>query len=61
MDENIETMKYFIASEKVQNMIFTIEMSLEYLEEYKIEPDEMVKKTLGPVVKQLTNWLEKPK
>ena len=58
MTEEIETFKYFMASEKVQNLIFTMENCLEFFGEYSIKPDEEVKKALIPMIDVLRKWLD---
>jgi hypothetical protein len=56
MDE-YEAMKYFMAAEKVGNLIHCMEMTMEFIEEFKIEPDEEVKKALKPMLGKLTKWI----
>lgn len=58
MSQDHDTLKYFMASEKVMNMIFTVEQTLEFLVEYKIAPDEEVKKALNPILSDLRKWLD---
>ena len=57
MNEN-EAMKYFMAAEKVSNLIYCIEMTMEFLEEFKIVPDEEVKKALIPKIEKMEEWLK---
>jgi hypothetical protein len=54
----IETMTYMMAAEKMQNMIFTIEATLGFLVEYKVKPDEEVIKCLSPLIDQMKNWMK---
>ncbi len=58
MNPEEESMKYYIAAEKVTNFIFTLEMTLQYMQEYAIIPDEEVKKALLPKIEQLKEWLK---
>jgi hypothetical protein len=57
MDE-YETMKYFMAAEKVGNLIYCLEMTQEFLEEFKIVPDEEVRKALIPKLDKIREWLK---
>jgi len=57
MTEEENYFKYYIASEKVQNLIFTIEQMMEYMQEYNIKPDEEVKKVLIPTIDAVKRWL----
>lgn len=52
-----DSLKYFMASEKVMSMLFTIEQTLEFLIEYQIAPDEEVKKAMNPILDDLRKWL----
>ncbi len=58
MGEDLEVMKYYTAAEKVQNLTFVIEMTLEFMNEFGIEPDDEVKKALNPFVSKLNAWLK---
>lgn len=57
MKEEKDPMIYVMASEKMINMIFTIEQTLNFLSEYKVEPDEEVKKALMPIIDEIKKWL----
>ena len=46
-------------AEKMLNLLFTMENTLEFLQEYKVKPDEEVKKALMPMIKQLSDWSAK--
>jgi hypothetical protein len=59
MGEDLETMTYMMAAEKMVNLLFTMENTLEFLDEYKVKPDEEVKKALLPMIKQLQEWTAK--
>ena len=54
----IEAMKYYMAAEKVGSLIHSIEITLEFLEEFKIEADDNVKEALKPCVNRLKEWLK---
>jgi hypothetical protein len=56
--DNLEPMIYFMAAEKVGGLVYSIEQTLEYLEEFKIEPDEEVRKILKPVLEKLAEWVK---
>jgi len=58
MKEEIDHLKYFMASEKTLNLIFTIEHLLEFMEEYKITADDEVKKALKPLLEKLNSWIK---
>lgn len=58
MNPELDSMKYYIAAEKISNLIFTFEMTFEYMSEYNVKPDEEVKKALNPMLEQLKEWLK---
>jgi len=58
MTNEIETMTYMIAAEKMSNLLFTIENTMEFLEEYKVKPDDAVKNALKPLIEQMKRWLD---
>ena len=58
MNIEIDAMKYYMAAEKVSNLIYSIEITLEFLEEFKIEADDNVKSALNPCVDKLKEWLK---
>jgi len=53
-----DTMKYFMAAEKVGSLIFHMETTLEFLAEYSIQPDENVRKELKIRLDKLQEWLK---
>ncbi len=53
-----ETMKYFMAAERISHLVFQLEMAIEFLEEYKIEPCDEVKEHLTPKLEKLLKWLK---
>lgn len=58
MGQDLDTMTYMIAAEKMINMLFTIEQTMTFMEEYKVDADEEVKKALAPLVAQLQQWIK---
>lgn len=54
----IDSMKYYIASEKMGNLINTMDQTLEYMEEFGIKPEEDVKMAIAPSIKRLREWLK---
>lgn len=58
MSNELESMKYFMAAEKVVNLIFQLDMMLQFIDEYKIEPDESVKQALGPHIDKMKEWIK---
>jgi hypothetical protein len=59
MGEDLDTAVYMMACEKMINLLFVMENTLEFLTEYKVKPDEEVKKALVPLIKQLNDWSAK--
>lgn len=57
MGEDLDTMTYMIAAEKMGNLLHTIESTMSFMLEYKVQPDEEVKKALHPLIKVMENWL----
>jgi hypothetical protein len=57
MSNELETMTYMMAAEKMGNLLFTLEGTMDFMEEYKIIPDEEVKKSLNPLLNRMKKWL----
>ena len=57
MQSDIDTMTYMMAAEKMTNLLFTLEGTLDFMEEYKVKPDDEVKKCLSPLMERLKKWL----
>lgn len=57
MDNQLEVMTYMIAAEKMSNMLFTIEQTMQFMIEYSVTPDEEVKKALNPMLEQMRKWI----
>lgn len=49
---------YMMAAEKMVSMISIIDQTMEFMEEYKVKPDEEVKKALKPLVERMKKWVE---
>lgn len=58
MSNEFDTMKYFMAAEKIGSLIFHIENILEFVQQYSIVPDENVKQVLNPTLDKLKEWLK---
>lgn len=58
MGSDLDTITYMMAAEKIGNLIFTIENTLAFMEEYSIKPDEEVKKALKPSMERMKEWIE---
>lgn len=58
MGEDLDAFKYMMAAEKMTNMIFVIEQTIEFLEEYGIKPDLQVKNALTPIIDEIRDWLK---
>jgi len=58
MQSDIDTMTYMMAAEKMGNLLFCMEQTIDFMEEYKIKPDDEVKKCLTPMIDQFKKWLE---
>lgn len=57
--EQTDVFAYMIATEKIVALISQIEHTLEFFDEYKIKPDEEVKKVMMPLLEQMKKWVEK--
>lgn len=51
-----EVFAYMMAAEKMVSMLSLIDQTMEFMEEYKIKPDEEVKKALNPLIERMKNW-----
>lgn len=57
MNQELDTFTYMMAAEKMTNLLFTIEQTLAFMEEYSVKPDEEVKKALMPLMEQMRKWV----
>lgn len=53
-----DPMKYYMAAERVQNLIYTIEGMLQFMEEFQVKPDDSVKNALMPAIQKLKEWIK---
>lgn len=58
INNEFETVKYYMAAEKVEGLIHSIDMLLEFVAEFKITPDDGVKEALMPCVDKVKEWLK---
>ena len=58
MSSETEVFAYMMAAEKLGNLLFTIEHTMEFIQEYKIKPDNEVKKALIPLLDQMNQWIK---
>lgn len=58
MGEDLDTMTYMIAAEKMGNLLHTIESTMSFMLEYNVKPDDEVKKALNPMIEVIRNWLD---
>ncbi len=58
MDKELDQFVYMMANEKMVCMLQTIENTLEFMEEYKVKPDDEVKKALIPIIERLNIWIK---
>ena len=59
MSTEIDTFTYMMAAEKMVNLLYSIESTMEFMKEYDVKPDEEVKKALIPLIKQMNDWAAK--
>jgi hypothetical protein len=57
MNKENEFATYMMAAEKIGNLIFTIESTMEFMGEYDVKPDEEVIKVLTPLVNHIKKWI----
>ena len=58
MQSDLDTMTYMIAAEKMGNLLFCMEQTLEFMNEYKVEADDEVKKCLIPLLDGFKKWVK---
>ncbi len=56
MGDDLDTITYMMAAEKMTNLLFCMEQTLDFMLEYKIKPDDEVIKCLSPILKSLDKW-----
>lgn len=57
MNQN-DPMKYYMAAEKIQNLIYTIEITLQFMDEFQIAADDEVKSAILPAIEKLKEWVK---
>ena len=57
MGNDLDIMKYYQAAEKIQNLVYTIEITLQFMQEFEITPDDDVKKALIPILEKMGKWV----
>lgn len=57
--KEIDTFVYMMANEKMVSMLSVMDQTMEFMEEYKVKPDDEVKKALRPLLDKMTKWIGK--
>jgi hypothetical protein len=57
-NDELESMKYFMAAEKVGYLLLQLQMMMEFVEEYEIVADDNVKIALKPKIERLQEWIK---
>ncbi len=55
---DLDCFTYMMANEKVVSMLSQIQMTMEFMEDYKVKPDEEVRKAMIPAIKSLQDWVK---
>ena len=50
-----------MAAEKMVGMLSCMEQTMEFIDEYKIKPDDEVKKALSPLIERMKQWIKDEK
>lgn len=58
MGHEMDAMKYFMAAERVQGLMIAIDYLMDFVEEFKVSPDEEVKKALQPEIDKIKEWIK---
>ncbi len=53
-----DPMKYYMAAEKIQNLIYTIDITLQFMDEFQIAADDEVKSAIMPAIEKLKGWIK---
>lgn len=56
-----EVFAYMMAAEKMVGMLSCMEQTMEFIDEYKIKPDDEVKKALSPLIERMKQWIKDEK
>ena len=57
MGNDLDVMKYYQAAEKIQTLVYTIEITMQFMSEFEIKPDDDVKRALHSSMQELNRWL----
>jgi hypothetical protein len=57
MKNEFDVMKFYQAAEKVLTLVYTIEITMQYMQEFDVKPDDDVKQALHAPLEQLKKWL----
>lgn len=52
----IDTFVYMMAAEKMVNLLFCMEITMNFMDEYQVKPDDEVKKALLPLIERINKW-----
>ena len=58
MKGNDDTYVLMMANEKLITMLSLMEQTLEFLNEYKVKPDDEVRKEFVPLLQKWEKWIE---
>ena len=58
MSQEVNKLIYTIAAEKLTSLIYLIEQTMEFMNEYQIDSDEEVEKSLIPLIEKMKKWIE---
>ncbi len=58
MNQEIEFATHMMAAEKLENMLYTTNQTLDFLHEYKVKAGEEEKKYIIELMVRLQKWLE---
>lgn len=59
--ENEDKFVHIMATEKVVNMLFTIEQALNFMYEYNVKPDDQFRSAIKPAIDELQDWIKDEK
>lgn len=54
----LKCLAYMIAADKLDNLLFNIKNTLDFVGEYSLKPDEEAKLVLGKEVEKISLWLK---
>ena len=56
--EEIDAFVYMMAAEKLTTLLSLMDQTMEFMDEYKIKPDDEVRKELKPILDRMKKWTE---